>query len=158
MDYESRINNFYELQENYITVLINLFNLLEMNNLLPFKISLGLPFIKEYILKERSTILEYSIKYILTNKEEILNFSIEQYEEIDDDNVSTKACIKKIKKDIGLDKEDTESNFLTNDILDIITQSKSNYKKMNKQTMELFKDYIKLLITILEVIKKIFVS
>ncbi len=126
--------------------------------LLPIKLVITIPFLRDYVKSNRVVLLEHGIIYLLKNKEQILNFSLDKLDELDDDsddNVSRKECkdnITNIKDKISSDFKNIEGN----EILNIIIEIKNNSKKLDKQNIELIRNYINLLIMILEEIKKLF--
>jgi 5'-3' exonuclease len=85
-------------------------------------------------------ILEGGIMHLLPNKDDILNFNIDNLDELDD-NLS----IKEIKNNI--------SNNNPNEILNLVIEIKNNSKKLNKLEIETIKEYVQLLILVLEKIK-----
>ena len=149
MDYEVKINKFHDYVNHYIIVLFKLIDFSKENNLIPFKILLMLPYIKNYLENNKVEIIQSSVKYILEYKNEILNFSSEKYDDLDeenDDNVSRKECIKNIKnikKKVGFDDSEIKSNFFEDDILNFIIVLKNNYKNLDSDSIYLFKGYLK---------------
>ncbi len=158
MDLDNRLNRFDFLVSNYTEVLNNLLDLSLRNNLLPFKIVLGIPLIREYIKTNRIMLLEHGIIYLLPNKHQILNFSIDRLDEIDDDsddNVSRKECYDNISAVKNKFKTELE-NIEGNEIISLIIEIKNNSKNLDKQNIELIRNYIKIMILVLEEIKKLF--
>lgn len=166
MDLDYKLNRFDILVNNYIDTINSLVDLAVSNRLIPFKYLLGLPLMKDWINKNRIDILEYGVTYLLVNKESILNFDIKNLDELDeldsdsDDNVSRKECITKISKlksDTSIDKKiGLESGFESNEILNIIIEIKNNSKKLDEFSVNMIKQYVELLILILEQIKMLF--
>lgn len=169
MDFEYKINRFYLLSENYIEIINNLLDISVKNNILPLKILLTLPYVKSYLKDNKMEILEYSVKYFLENKNSILNFSFDNLDEFDeldddqsDDNVSRRSCldnISKVKKNFNKHNSNllnSVNNIGDNEIIKIIIDIKNNSKKLDKTNINIIYDYIKLLIYILEEIKKLF--
>lgn len=160
MDY--KINKFHQLVENYLLILNKLIDFSKENNLLPFKYIIIIPFIKEYILKNKLTILEYSVQYILEYKDEILNFSLDEYDDIDDDdddNVSRNNCINYIntvKEKISTSEFKNNINFENNELLEILITIKNNCKNLDDTIIYIIKGYMGLIINILEQMKDIF--
>lgn len=158
MDLDSKLNTFDLLVNNYIEVIDNLIDLSLRNNLLPIKLVITIPFLRDYVKTNRIVLLEHGIIYLLKNKEQILNFSLDKLDELDDDsddNVSRKECknnITDIKNKLSSDLKNIEGN----EILNIIIEIKNNSKKLDKQNIDLIRNYINLLIIILEEIKKLF--
>ena len=163
MDLDFKLNKFEILVNNYTDTISSLLDLAVSNKLVPLKIIIGLPLMKDYIIKNRIDILEYGIKYILSNKEDILNFNINKLDELDedsDDNISRQECmsnIKTIKSNTSITIPiDPTNNFDSNEILDIIIQIKNNSKKLDEFTVQMIRSYVELLLLILEQIKKLF--
>jgi len=159
MNLDLKLNKFEILVNNYTDTISSLLDLAVDNKLVPLKIILGLPLMKDYIIKNRIDILEYGIKYILSNKEDILNFNINKLDELDedsDDNISRQECMSNIKTIKSNTPIDPTSNFDSNEILDIIIQIKNNSKKLDEFTVQMIRSYVELLLLILEQIKKLF--
>jgi acyl carrier protein len=174
MDLEYKLSRFDILVNNYVDTINSILDLAVSNRLVPFKYLLGLPLMRDYIIKNKIDILEYGVKYLLIYKDTILNFDIKNLDDLDEldsdsnDNVSRKECvskISKIKEEISLEKEITNELDLkknsnlgidSNEILNIIIEIKNNYKKLDDFSMNMFKKYIELLIIILEQIKILF--
>jgi hypothetical protein len=158
MDLDTKLTTFDIFVNNYIEALNNLIDLSLRNNLLPLKLILTIPILRQYIKHNRVLILEYGILYLLTNKEQILNFSLDKLDELDDDsddNVSRKECydnISNIKTKFTNELKNVEGN----EILNVIIEIKNNSKKLDKQNIELIRNYIKILIMLLEEIQKLF--
>ncbi len=160
---EYKLKRFEELVNNYSDVLISMIDLGARNNLLPLKYMFGIPLMKEYIQKNKIDLLEYGVKYVLVNKEEIINFDLNKLDELDDDsddNVSRKSCVSSIS-DIKstLNTNKISGSFIgieDNEILNLIIDIKNNSKKLDKKTTKLIKGYIELLMLILEQIKMLF--
>lgn len=164
MDLDYKLDRFNVLVDNYVNTVNSLLDLAVESKIVPFKVIMGLPFIKDYIKTNRIDIMEYSIQYILSNKDNIINFDISKLDELDeldesidsDDNVSRKQYINNIsnvKSNINLK---ITNNFNSDDILDLIIQIKNNSKNLDKFTIQMIRNYIELLIFILEQIKVLF--
>ncbi len=159
MDIDSKMNMFDSLVNNYVEVINYLIDISLRNDILPLQIVMTIPFLREYIEKNRIVLLEHGILHILPNKEYILNFSMEKLEELDklddefDDNVTRKKCFNKISDvKTGLDIKGVQDN----QILNLLIEIKNNSKKLDKENIELIKNYINILVMILEEIKKLF--
>jgi hypothetical protein len=116
-------------------------------------------YIIDYIKKNRIEIIENSVIYILGYRNEILNFSITNLDELDsdsDDNVSRKECINGIKDVKKAIDHNNLSDIKEVEILDMILQIKNNSKNMDEQSIEIIKKYIEVIITILDQIKLLF--
>ena len=159
MNLDLKLNKFEILVNNYTDTISSLLDLAVDNKLVPLKIIIGLPLMKDYIIKNRIDILEYGIKYILSNKEDILNFNINKLDELDedsDDNISRQEYMSNIKTIKSNTPIDPTNNFDSNEILDIIIQIKNNSKKLDEFTVQMIRSYVELLLLILEQIKKLF--
>lgn len=162
LDLDLKLNKFEILVNNYTDTISSLLDLAVSNKLVPLKIIIGLPLMKDYIIKNRIDILEYGIKYILSNKEDILNFNINKLDELDkldsdsDDNISRQECMSNIKTIKSSTHIDPTNNFDSNEILDIIIQIKNNSKKLDDFTIQMIRSYVELLLLILEQIKMLF--
>ena len=97
-----------------------------------------------------------------TTINDILNFNINKLDDLDeldedsDDNTSRKECITNISNIKSNTKKDLINKIESNEILDIIIHIKNNSKKLDEFTIEMIKNYVELLILILEQIKKLF--
>ena len=143
--------------DTYIDTVIKLIDTSYSLRILPLKIMFGLGYIKKYIQSNRFDILQNGLDYLLTNKETILNFDINNLDELDedfDDNVSIKSCINNIKKI----NTDNKNNFVSDsdDMLNLMIEIKNNTKKLCHDDIIIIKKYFELLVIILENIKKIF--
>jgi hypothetical protein len=148
---ELKVNHYNYLMDNYIEIIMNLVDFSNINNILPFKLKLGINYLKEYILNNRLTLLDNGLNYLLNNKEVIMNFDVnnlDQLDEDDDDNVSIKQCVNNLKKDNKLKNEDSE-------LLDIIIDIKNNTKNLDNNKRGLIKKYFEIIISILEELKLI---
>ena len=157
MDIECKLERFSILTDNYIQTISSLLELAISNKLVPFKFMLGLPVIKDYIQTNKIDLLEYGIKYLLVNKNDILNFDLDRLDELDsdsDDNISRKnylSNISNIKTNVSI-----TSDLESNDILDVIIHIKNNSKNLDNFTSQMIKSYVELLIMILEKIKLLY--
>jgi hypothetical protein len=113
--------------------------LVELVKLVPIKFILSLPIMKDYIGTNKIDILEYGIKYILSNKDDILNFNINKLDELDeldeesDDNTSRKECISNIstiKSNTKKAKDIHEYFIKLEEILHEVIQEESNELKL----------------------------
>ena len=156
MDYNCQIESYNYLMDTYIEIIHKLINFSLNNNLLPFKIIMGINYLRKYVNENRLEILENSINYLLTYKEIILNFNIEKLDDLDDDsddNISRKECVNNIK---NINNNIVDKKFKENEILELIIEIKNNSKKLSKNDIDIIKKYFELLISILEQIKNIF--
>ena len=161
MDLDYKLDRFNLLTNNYIDTINSLLDIAVSNKIVPFKLLIGLPLIKDYILTNRIDLLEYGVQYILSNKSDIMNFDINRLDELDsnsDDNISRKECINNIdnaKLKIN-DKINFATNYNSNEIIEIIVQIKNNSKNLDNFTVMMIKNYFELLILILEQIKSLY--
>ncbi len=161
MDLDLKLDRFNMLTNNYIDTINSLLDLAVKNKIVPFKLLIGLPLIKDYIQTNRIDLLEYGVQYILSNKSDIMNFDINRLDELDsdsDDNISRKKYINHIdnaKLKIN-NKTSIGNNFDSNEIIDIIVQIKNNSKNLDNFTVQMIRNYFELLILILEQIKSLY--
>ncbi len=161
MNLDYKLNRFDVLTDNYIETINSLLDLAVQNRIVPFKLLIGLPMIKDYIKTNKIDLLEYGIQYILSNKTDIMNFDINKLDELDsdsDDNISRKKYINNIdhaKLKIN-NKTSISNNFDSNEIIDIIVQIKNNSKNLDNFTVKMIRNYFELLILILEQIKSLY--
>lgn len=153
------INQYNYLMETYINTIIQLIDTSYSMRILPLKVMFGLSWIKNYIQSNRFEVLENGINYLLSNKDVVLNFNVEQLDELDedfDDNVSIKSCISNIKQTHSniVDSSDIISD--SDDMLNIMIEIKNNTKKLCDEDIMIIKSYFELLIIILEKIQNIF--
>lgn len=153
------ITKYDYLMETYIDTIIQLINTSYSMRILPLKVMFGLNWIKNYIQSNRFEVLENGINYLLENKDTVLNFSIENLDELDedfDDNVSIKSCISNIKKNHS--NIVNSSNIITDsdDMLNLMIEIKNNAKKLCEEDIMIIKSYFELLIIILEKIQNLF--
>lgn len=67
--------------------------------ILPLKMVLGMNILKEYIKNNKVVLIQHGIQYLLCNKEIILNFNLDELDELDDennDNISRRQCLDNI--------------------------------------------------------------
>lgn len=160
LEEQSLFEKYNYLMDIYIDTIIKLIDTSYSLKILPLKIMFGLGLIKNHIQSNRFDILQNGFNYLLTNKETILNFDMNNLNELDedfDDNVSIKSCINNIKYYQQTKQIDT-NNFISDsdDILNLIIEIKNNAKNLHSDDIFLIKNYFELLIIILENIKKIF--
>ncbi len=153
---ELKLEKFNYLTENYIELINNLLIFSNEKNILPKKISFCLPIIRNYLEENKLEVIQNSITYILENKETILNFSLESLDDFSD-NSSTDSLknISQLKKII----EENNFNKLNNneiEILNIIIEIKKKSNLLNKEDINIIKNYIEVMIIILEKIKILF--
>ena len=160
MQYSNKIDTFYGLSEKYVIVLDKILDYSISKNLLPVKISLGIGLFKNYIQENKIKLIQCGVEYLLNHKEQILNFSLENLDELDsdsDDNVSRKSCMNNINQVKQVIKLDMDSSYKENEILNLIIEIKNKAKKLNETERTIVKGYIEVLIMILENIRDLFV-
>jgi hypothetical protein len=146
------IEKFNYLTNQYIELIINLIDYCEQKKILPKKIIFFLDIIKKNLNENKFEIIQNSLHHILGNKETILNFSLDSLEE---DNYYEKSDylnnIYQLKKLI----KNTNENEL--EIINLIIEIKKNAKKLLiKDDIIIIKDYIEIMILILEKINVLF--
>jgi hypothetical protein len=149
-----KFDKYNILMDYYIDTIEKLLDTSYSLGILPFKVILGLSFIKKYISDNRFDVLENGINYLLTNKDTVLNFDISNLDELDedfDDNISIKSYIHKIKE-----KQQDDSLKNSDDMINLIIEIKNNTKKLCQEDITLIKKHFELLIIILEQIKSLF--
>lgn len=146
---DRKLHIFNELIESYFLVIDNLINLAKDKRIIPIRYIVIIPMINSYIENNRLFIVQKSIIGILNNKENILNFSLNNLE---NDNTINLEKIKTIIDEENLNNcRNKESEFF-----DLIIQIKNNSLKLSIDDRIIFKSYIELMINILEKIKCIF--
>lgn len=153
VDIDFKLENYNYLVNSYIETIINLVDCSNSLNILPFKIKFCLSYIKDYIVNNKIEVLENGIKYLLINKDIIINFNLDKLNELDedsDDNVSIKSCINNMKKLKNIDSNQED------DLLNLIIEIKNNSKKLSENKINIIKEYFELLICILENIQNLF--
>ena len=149
---KSPIEKFNYLTNQYIELIINLIDYCDDKKILPKKIIFFLDTIKKNINENKFEIVQNSLINILENKETILNFSLDSLDEDNDDksnnNLNNIYQLKKLIKN-------TDQNEL--EIINLIIEIKKNAKTLLiKDDITIIKDYIEIMIIILEKIKILF--
>jgi hypothetical protein len=145
------IEKFNYLTNQYIELIINLIDYCEEKKILPKKITFFLDTIKNNLNENKFEIIQNSLNHILENKETILNFSLDSLEESDDKSNNNLNNIYQLKKLI----KNTNQNEL--EIINFIIEIKKNAKTLLiKDDIVIIKDYIEIMIMILEKIKILF--
>jgi hypothetical protein len=145
------VEKFNYLTNQYIELIINLIDYCNEKKILPTKIIFFLDLIKKNLNENKFEIVQNSLLHILENKETILNFSIDSLEEDDDDKSNNLNNIYQLKKLI----KNTDQNEL--EIINLIIDIKKNAKTLLiKDDITIIKDYIEIMIMILEKIKILF--
>jgi len=145
------VEKFNYLTNQYIELIINLIDYCNEKKILPTKIIFFLDLIKKNLNENKFEIVQNSLLHILENKETILNFSIDSLEEDNDDKSNNLNNIYQLKKLI----KNTDQNEL--EIINLIIDIKKNAKTLLiKDDITIIKDYIEIMIMILEKIKILF--
>ncbi len=145
------VEKFNYLTNQYIELIINLIDYCEEKKILPKKIIFFLDTIKKNLNDNKFEIIQNSLQHILENKETILNFSLDSLEEDSDDKSNNLNNIYQLKKLI----KDNNQNEL--EIINLLIEIKKNAKKLLiKDDIIIIKDYIEIMIMILEKIKILF--
>ena len=146
------IEKFNYLTNQYIELIINLIDYCDEKKILPKKIIFFLDTIKKNLNENKFEIIQNSLQHILENKETILNFSLDSLEEDSNDKSSNNLNnIYQLKKLI----KKTNQNEL--EIINLIIEIKKNAKiLLIKDDIVIIKDYIEIMIMILEKIKILF--
>ena len=146
------IEKFNYLTNQYIELIINLIDYCDEKKILPKKIIFFLDTIKKNLNENKFEIIQNSLHHILENKETILNFSLDSLEEDSNDKSSNNLNnIYQLKKLI----KKTNQNEL--EIINLIIEIKKNAKiLLIKDDIVIIKDYIEIMIMILEKIKILF--
>ena len=149
------IEKFNYLTNQYIELIINLIDYCEEKKILPKKIIFFLDTIKKNLNENKFEIIQNSLIHILENKETILNFSLDSLEEDSDDKSNNLNNIYQLKKLIKNTNSNTNQNEL--EIINLIIEIKKNAKTLLiKDDIIIIKDYIEIMIMILERIKILF--
>ena len=163
--YEEEQNNKLEiynyLMDTYIDTINKLIDTSYSLNILPFKVVLGMNFIKKHLNDNRFETLQNGINYLLVNKDIILNFNLLKLDALDedsDDNMSIKSCVNKFNNQNHNQNQlkNTDLNTNSDDMLNLIIEIKNNTKKISQDNILIIKKYFELLIIILDKIKILF--
>jgi hypothetical protein len=145
------VEKFNYLTNQYIELIINLIDYCDEKKILPKKIIFFLDTIKNRINENKFEIIQNSLLHVLENKETILNFSLDSLEENSNDKSNNLNNIYQLKNLI----KDTNQNEL--EIINLIIEIKKNAKTLLiKDDIVIIKDYIEIMIMILEKIKILF--
>ena len=79
MDLDTKLTAFDKLVDNYIEIINILLDISISNNLLPMRILITVPFLRDYIKTNRVTLLEHGIIFLLNNKESLKNRKIKKF-------------------------------------------------------------------------------
>jgi hypothetical protein len=142
---ELLLDQFEYLKKSYVDIILNMIDYSMTKNILPMKIYFMINYMKKYINDNEIEIIESGINYLIPNKDDILNFNINNLDEIED------CFIKKNINNNNLNNSNNNSN--NNEIIKLIVEIKENSKKLNKVEIDTIKKYVELIISILEKIK-----
>ena len=151
-DEYNKVNHYNFLMDNYIEMILKLVDYSNSLSILQLKLRFGINLFKDYIIKNRYSMLENGINILLENKDIIINFDLNNLDQLDiddDDNVSIKQCVNNIKQTNIVNNEE-------NELLNLIIDIKNNTKMLNKEKIIIIKKYFEIIINILEEIKNIF--
>jgi hypothetical protein len=139
------IEKFNYLTNQYIELIINLIDFCNQKKILPKKIIFFLDTIKKNLNENKFEIIQKSLHHILENKETILNFSFDSLEENIEVNSNNLNNIYQLK---NLIKNNNENEL---EIINLIIDIKKNAKLLLiKDDIAIIKDYIEIMIMILE--------
>jgi hypothetical protein len=145
------VEKFNYLTNQYIELIINLIDYCNEKKILPKKIIFFIDTIKKNLNENKYEIIQNSLKHILENKEIILNFSLDSLDEDNNEKSNNLNNIYQLKKLI----KDTNHNEL--EIINLLIEIKKNAKiLLIKDDIMIIKDYIDIMIIILEKIKMLF--
>lgn len=132
----------YKILSNYyVDTIKDFFNYTREADVIPKSCIVFLPFVNDYIEDNKLFLIENGLVYILQNKEYIETFSIENLK--NEDNSKIMSDFKHI-----IDKKNNTEIKIIFDILD-------NTKKLNKTQQKIVKEYMDMIILILEKINKL---
>jgi hypothetical protein len=155
---EIKIEKFSYLTDQYIDLINNLIDFCDEKKILPTKLIFFISSIKKNINENKFEIIQNSLTFILENKETILNFSLESLEDKEDTN--DKLLINNINNIYQLKNLINQNNNIGNNELEIINFIIEIKKKaklvLDKEDILIIKDYIEIMILILEKIKILF--
>ncbi len=144
------IKKFGYLSDQYIELIINLIDFCEEKKILPKKIIFFISSIKKNLNENKFEIIQNSLNYILENKEIILNFSLDSLDEDNNNNYNSLKNIYQLKNLIKNNENELE-------IINLIIEIKKNAKILLKEDdVSIIKNYIEIMILILEKIKILF--
>ena len=156
---EIKIEQFSYLTDQYIDLINNLIDFCDEKKILPTKIIFFISSIKKNINENKFEIIQNSLTFILENKETILNFSLESLEE-DEKEDNDKLLLTNINNIYQLKKLINQNNNIGNNELEIINFIIEIKKKARlllvKEDILIIKDYIEIMILILEKLKILF--
>lgn len=147
---EVKIDIYNSLVDNYFSIIDELINFSNEKNIIPRKVIFFIPIMKKYIETNRLSVIQNSIKFFLEYKDEITNFNIENLNSNDEKNID------EIKKMMYENIHQNKIDIKEIEIFDLILELKDNSLKLKNEDKILVKQYIELLIIILEKIRNLF--
>jgi hypothetical protein len=153
---------FSKLSDKYVEQIKKVLDYAVTKRIVPLKVIFGINLIKEYIDANKLKILECGVEYILKYKDEILNFSLESLDETslsENSNFSSNyiSNIGELKNIIKQETNSTSTSSEELEIFNLIIDIINNAKKLSSDEMDIIKNYIELIVLILEKIKLIFI-
>ena len=143
---EDKISIYNNLCDNYFSIINDLIDFSSQNKIIPIKMNFYVPLFKDYLNNNKTEVIQNSLKILLEYKNEILNFSIDSLSQ----NNSNIIEIKEILNKNNLSKEI--------EIFNLFIEIKDNaILKLKLEDREIVKEYIELIILILEKIKNLFI-
>ena len=127
------------LSEYYIDSIHGLLDYSNSINIIPIKYSIFIKTIKKYINDNKMEIIKNGLTYILNNKDDILNLTLDTLKSKDNDEVL----------DFFKTFEDTPDTF------NIIFEILNNSKTLKKKDFDIVKEFLETIIIILEKIKEV---
>ena len=163
----NKVIQFKKLSDKYIEQIKKVLDYAVSKRIVPLKVIFGINLIKEYIDENKLKILECGVEYILKYKDEILNFSLESLDETnlselselsESSNFSSNYItnINQLKNIIKQESNSTSTEEL--EIINLIIDIINNAKKLSTEEIDIMKNYIELIVLILEKIKIIFIE
>lgn len=152
---------FSKLSDKYVEQIKKVLDYAVTKRIVPIKVIFGVNLIKEYIDNNKLKILECGVEYILKYKDEILNFSLESLDEtnLSENSNFSSNYISNINELKHIIKQETNSTSTEEiEIINLIIDIINNAKKLSSDEMDIIKNYIELIILILEKIKIIFIQ
>jgi len=144
MEYMNKMNKeeyFTVLIDKYLIVINKFIDYLDVNNLLPTKLICIKELIKEYINSNRDEIVINSLEIILKNKKDILNFEFDN----DDKQINN---LREILESKNAGRYEIE-------IVNMVMEAKRKSIKLEKEKRDMIREYVEILILILEKMNEI---
>lgn len=132
---------FTVLIDKYLIVINKFIDYLDVNNLLPTKLICIKELIKEYINSNRDEIVINSLEIILKNKKDILNFEFDN----DDKQINN---LREILESKNAGRYEIE-------IVNMVMEAKRKSIKLEKEKRDMIREYVEILILILEKMNEI---